>query len=83
MRNLKDRLDRLERASAARLRLTQCDHCRAWPSPCWVTIDDADGGETWTTERPRECPRCGWVADLVMFHIVENWRGVTAPSRGR
>ena len=83
MRNLKDRLERLERESAARLRLTQCDHCRAWPSPCWVTVDDADGAETWQTDPPKECPRCGWVAHLVMFHLVDDWRSVSAPSRGR
>ena len=83
MKNLKDRLARLEQASAARLRSTQCDDCREWPSVCWVTVDDADGTETWETDRPKECPRCGWVADLVLFHIVDDWRSVTPPSRGR
>ena len=83
MRNLTRRLDRLERDSAARLRTTRCEHCRAWPSVCWVTIDDAEGTETWGTEQPRECPRCGWVAHLVTFHVVHDWRSVTVPSRGR
>jgi hypothetical protein len=82
MKNLKDRLARLEQASAARRRSTQCESCHDWPAVCWVTVD-TDGTETWKTDPPRACPRCGWIAELVVFHIVEDWRGVTPPSRGR
>ncbi len=32
MRNLKDRLARLEREIADQIRTTQCDLCRDWPS---------------------------------------------------
>ena len=49
MRNLKDRLDRLEREAGEQLRSVQCDECRAWPSVCVQRIDDADGSETWET----------------------------------
>ena len=42
MRNLKDRLDRLEREAGEQLRATQCDNCRDWPSVC-VTADRRDG----------------------------------------
>ena len=83
MRNAKDRLDRLEREAGEQLSTVQCDECRAWPSVCWVTIDDADGVATWGSDPPQECPRCGWVADLVTFHIVEDWRSVTPSSRMR
>ena len=81
MRSLKARLDRLEREAGEQLRAVQCEHCQDWPFVCVKRIDGAS--ETWETEEPRECPNCGWVAVVVALHIIENWRGVTAPSRGR
>ena len=81
-RSLKTRLERLERDIADRIRTTQCDHCRDWPSVCARKID-VDGTETWETEEPRECPRCGWCAHLVTFEIIKDWRSVSVPSRGR
>jgi len=77
VKNLKDRLARLERETVARVPTTQCDSCRDWPSVCWCTVDEASGTETWGTERPRECLRCGWTAHVVMLHILQDWRSVT------
>jgi hypothetical protein len=82
MKNLKDRLARLEQEAAARLRSTQCDTCRDWPFVCMQRID-VDGSVTWDTEEPRQCPNCGWTAVVVVFHIVADWRSVSPPSRGR
>jgi hypothetical protein len=82
MKNLQDRLARLEQASAARRRSTQCANCRGWTSICTKRMD-VDGTEIWETQEPRACPRCGWRAVLVTFHIIEDWRSVTPPSRGR
>ena len=82
MRNLKSRLDRLEREAGEQLRTVQCDDCRDWPFVCVQRID-VDGAETWETEEPRQCPSCGWTAVVVVFHILKDWRGVTPPSRGR
>jgi hypothetical protein len=83
VRNLKDRVDRLERDADGRVPTTQCDHCRDWPFVCVKQVE-VDGAETWKTERPQECPRCGWVAEQVVFHILTDWRSVTPkPGRGR
>lgn len=82
MRSLRDRLSRLERASTEQRGETQCDACRSWTPVCVQRVD-VDGTETWETEQPRECPRCGWVAHVVVFTIVADWRSVTAPRRGR
>jgi hypothetical protein len=82
MKNLKDRLARLEQESAARRRSTQCSTCRDWPAVCWMTVD-TDGTEIWETEEPRECPHCGWVATVVVFHTIADWRSVTPPGRCR
>jgi hypothetical protein len=82
MRNLKTRRDRLEQESVARLGSKQCDNCRDWRSICVQRIE-ADSTEVWETEEPRECPVCGWQPVLVAFHIVDDWRSVTPPSRRR
>ena len=82
MRTLLTRLDHLERESAQRLGSTQCATCRDWTFVCWVTVA-TDGTETWGSAPPEACPRCGWVADLVMFHVIDDWRNVTLPGRGR
>jgi hypothetical protein len=82
MGHLKDRLACLEREAGEQLRTVQCGECRGWPPVCWATVD-TDGTETWKTEPPRACAQCGWIADLVVFHVVDDWRGVTPRSRRR
>ena len=82
MRNLKDRLDRLEQDSAERLRTVQCGQCRDWRPVCVKRID-ADGTETWETDQPQECPNCGWTADLVVLQIAADWRSVSTSGRSR
>ena len=82
MRNLKDRLGRLERDSAERLRTVQCNSCRDWPRVCVKRVE-VDGTEIWETDQPQECPNCGWIADLVILQIAADWRAVSTSGRSR
>jgi hypothetical protein len=44
---------------------------RAWCVVCAVTVDGRT--ETWATDKPEVCPRCGWAPQLVKFHILDDW----------
>jgi hypothetical protein len=76
MSSLKDRLGRLERASATRLTNMRCANCRDWPRARIVTID-TDGNQAWTKPVvPASCPQCGWTPVEVTIHEVDDWGSV-------
>ena len=57
MSGLKDRLGRLERDSAERLKGVRCANCRDWPRARILEID-VDGNQSWADPAvPVSCPR--------------------------
>jgi DNA-directed RNA polymerase subunit RPC12/RpoP len=81
MSSLRDRLGRLERESAERLKGVRCANCRDW-LPVRVLEIDMDGTETWTDpDAPASCPQCGWRPVIVEIVEVDDWRSVGRPGR--
>jgi hypothetical protein len=76
MKNLLDRVDRLERAAEVPRKNAQCDNCRDWPPARSRTIDENGGTTDDTLDIPERCPTCGWTPVLVTFEIVTDWRSV-------
>ena len=73
MSNLKDRVDRLERESAERLKGVRCADCRDWP-PARILEIDTDGNQSWAAPIvPASCPQCGWTPVEVTIREVSDW----------
>ena len=81
MSSLKDRLGRLERASAQRLKGARCAQCRDWPRARILEID-TDGNQSWAEPIvPASCPQCGWAPVVVEIREVAEWESVGRPCR--
>ncbi|HZO31841.1 MAG TPA: hypothetical protein VFH48_38270 [Chloroflexota bacterium] len=81
MSSLKDRLGRLERESAERLKGVRCATCRDWPRARILEVD-IHGNESWADPIvPPSCPQCGWATVVVEIREVDDWGSIGRSGR--